>query len=62
MSGLRLVLFMVNSDAGLGLYPRQPLSFFLGGAPVRSLEFLLLPDQRPMGHQQSAEEPEEMVA
>ena len=31
MSGLRLVLFTVNSDAGLTI-PRQPLAFFLGGA------------------------------
>lgn len=31
MSGLRLVLFTVNSDAGLAV-PRQPLAFFLGGA------------------------------
>lgn len=58
MSGLRLVLFTVNSDAGLGSYPRQPLSFFLGGCDVPS-DFLLLPIRGTLA---SAEEPEGVVA
>ena len=60
MNGLRLVLFMVNSDAGLGSYPRQPLAFFLGGCDAPS-DFLL-PPVRGMDALASAEESEEVVA
>ena len=59
MNGLRLVLFRVNSDAGIDAIPRMPLAFFLGGCDVPS-DFLLLP-VRGMDALASAEEPEEAV-
>lgn len=59
MNGLRLVLFGINSDAGLGSIPRMPLAFFLGGCDVPS-DFLLLP-VRGMDALASAEEPVEVV-
>ena len=46
MSGVRLVLFGINSDAGLGAMP--PLSFFTGGATVFS------PNPFPEFHQAKA--------
>jgi len=55
---LRLVLFGVNSDAGLGAIPRMPLSFFLGGAGLPPQPFLL-PEKRTRA---AAEESEEDVA
>ena len=58
MNGLRLVLFGVNSDAGLGAIPRMPLSFFLGGAGLPPQPFLL-PEKRTRA---AAEESEEDVA
>ena len=58
MNGLRLVLFGVNSDAGFGHEPRQPISFFLGGAPA-PLPPTLLPEWRTRAF---AEDPEEEVA
>ena len=58
MNGLRLVLFSINSDAGLGAIPRMPLSFFLGGADL-PLQPFLLPEQRVRA---VAEDLEEEVA
>ena len=57
VNGLRIVLFPVGSDAGLGAQPRPPLSFFLGGADLPS-GFLLL----PAGRAALAEEPVEELA
>lgn len=45
MSGLRLVLFGVNSDSGLALGPRPPLAFFLGGALADLLHRQPPPDE-----------------
>lgn len=41
MNGIRLVLFGVNSDVGIGVIPKMPLAFFLGGAPASFSPLLL---------------------
>ena len=42
--GLRLVLFSVNSDAGLFVGRRPPLSFYLGG--IEPEAFAIFPTGR----------------
>lgn len=60
MNGLRLVLFGVNSDAGFGHEPRQPLAFFTGGATALPL---ILPSASPLSAGAApVREPEEALA
>ena len=49
MNGLRLVLFGINSDAGLGAIPRMPLAFFTGWATASPLDTTPEVKQFPAG-------------
>ena len=63
MNGLRLVLFHVNSDAGLrAAYPRQPLAFFLGGAPLSLRALSSSSSLGALDEARFVEEPEREIA